>query len=69
MDHDASRSFLNKSDEETGTSWETPEPKLAQMLEDPIVQALMAADGIDPRLLMISLCETSSRYRLHTRNR
>jgi hypothetical protein len=69
MDHDASRSFLNKCEGETGTNWETPEPKLAEILEEPIVQALMAADSVDLRVLMISLCETSSRYQLHKRNR
>jgi hypothetical protein len=70
MDHDTSRTtFISKCDGNIGTSRATTEPKLAEMLEDPIVQSLMAADGVDPRLLMVSLCQMSSRFLRHTRNR
>ncbi len=37
------------------------EPKLAEMLTDPIVEAIMAADGIDPRQLLVSLRKTASK--------
>jgi hypothetical protein len=36
------------------TCW-SGEPKLAEMLTDPIVEAIMAADGVDPQQLLVSL--------------
>jgi len=37
------------------------EPRLAEMLADPIVEAIMAADGVDPRQLLVSLRKTASK--------
>jgi hypothetical protein len=42
------------------------EPRLAEILADPIVEAIMAADGVDPRellesLLLVSLRKTASK--------
>jgi hypothetical protein len=31
------------------------EPRLAEMLTDPVVEVIMAADGVDPRQLLVSL--------------
>ena len=41
------------------------EPRLA----DPIVEAIMAADGVDPRQLLVSLRETASKVVPFTRGR
>jgi hypothetical protein len=35
------------------------EPTLTEILADPIVQAIMAADGVDPKKLSETLCETT----------
>jgi hypothetical protein len=35
------------------------EPTLTEILADPIVQAIMAADGVDPKKLSKTLCETT----------
>lgn len=35
------------------------EPSLIDALSDPIVQAVMTADGVDPRLLKASLRKTA----------
>jgi hypothetical protein len=61
MEHEASGSFSNECHGEAGRSWETTEPRLAEILGDPIIQALMASDGVDPQQLMRSLCEAPSR--------
>ena len=37
------------------------EPRLAEMLADPIVEAIMTADGVDPRQLLVSLRKTASK--------
>ena len=37
------------------------EPRLAEMLADPIVEAIMAADGVDPQQLLVSLLLVSLR--------
>jgi len=37
------------------------EPRLLDALSDPIVQAVMAADGVDPEALRSSLRETAIR--------
>ena len=37
------------------------EPRLAEILADPIVEAIMAADGVDPQQLLVSLCKTASK--------
>ena len=37
------------------------EPRLAEMLTDPIVEAIMAADGVDPQQLLVSLLLVSLR--------
>ena len=67
MEHDASRSLFNGSDRETKKAWVTTEPKLAEILEDPIIQALMSSDDVDSRQLVRSLCEASSRLLPHAR--
>jgi len=41
------------------------EPRLA----DPIVEAIMTADGVDPRQLLVSLRETASKVVPFTRGR
>jgi len=40
------------------------EPTLEDVLDDPLVQALMAADGVDPDDLADSLGEIAERIRL-----
>jgi hypothetical protein len=45
------------------------EPRLAEMLADPIVEAIMTADGVDPRQLLVSLRETASKVVPLTRGR
>ena len=42
-------------------NWRGREPGLADMLADPIVQAVMAADGVDPRRLLASLRKTAAK--------
>ena len=37
------------------------EPRLAEILADPIVEAIMAADGVDPQQLLVSLGKTASK--------
>jgi hypothetical protein len=37
------------------------EPSLAELLSDPIAQAVMAADGVDPQLLRAKLSEVARR--------
>jgi len=37
------------------------EPRLAEILADPIVEAIMAADGVDPQQLLVSLLLVSLR--------
>lgn len=39
------------------------EPKLADVLSDPIVQAVMTADGVDPQDLRANLSEVARRRR------
>jgi len=45
------------------------EPRLVEMLADPIVEAIMTADGVDPRQLLVSLRETASKVVPLTRGR
>ena len=45
------------------------EPRLAEMLADPIVEAIMTADGVDPRQLLVGLRETASKVVPLTRGR
>jgi hypothetical protein len=40
---------------ENSMRWYRPEPTVAEILVDPIVQALMEADGIDPQALEAQL--------------
>ena len=49
--------------------WCSGEPRLAEILADPIVQALMAADGVDPRQLLASLHKTAAKVAQPTRER
>ena len=42
-------------------NWRGSEPRLAEILADPIVQAIMAADGVDPQRLLASLRKMAAR--------
>jgi hypothetical protein len=41
-------------------NWRDREPRLGEILADPIVQAIMAADGVDPQRLLASLRKTAA---------
>lgn len=41
-------------------NWRGREPRLAEILADPIVQAIMAADGVDPQQLLATLRKTAA---------
>jgi hypothetical protein len=45
--------------------WRRREPRLTEMLADPIIQALMAADGVDSNQL--SLCLEKSKAKINRR--
>ena len=42
-------------------NWRDREPGLGEILADPIVQAIMAADGVDPQRLLASLRKTAAK--------
>lgn len=42
-------------------SWEYSEPRLVEVIADPIIRAVMAADGVDPLLLMVFLRDMRQR--------
>jgi hypothetical protein len=50
-------------------NWRDRELRLAEILTDPIVQAIMAADGVDPQRLLASLRKTAAKVvqRMHER--
>jgi len=45
---------------EQGTNSRHREPRLEEMLVDPIIKAVMAADGIDPRALEKQMRQTAA---------
>jgi hypothetical protein len=45
---------------EQGTNSQHREPRLEEMLVDPIIKAVMAADGIDPRALEKLMRQTAA---------
>jgi hypothetical protein len=42
---------------------ECPEPSIDELLADPLIRALMAADGVDPDELRALLCSAAERLR------
>ena len=47
--------------------WNTPEPSIEEMLADPIVRALMTADGVRASELMALLRAIAKRFRASTK--
>ena len=50
-------------------NWRGREPRLAEILADPIVQAVMAADGVDPQQLLSILRKTAAKVMQQMRER
>ena len=50
-------------------NWRDREPRLGEILADPIVQAIMAADGVDPQQLLASLRKTAAKVVQQTHER
>jgi hypothetical protein len=47
--------------------YQFPEPSLRDALKDPVVQAVMAADGVDPAALSALMRETARKIELGAR--
>jgi hypothetical protein len=47
------------------TNWECREATLAEILADPLVEAIMDADGVDPKKLSETLCKTAVKAGRH----